>query len=499
MKTIIKNICSFILVILLVSQAAKADDRYLKCMDAYNNKDYTSAIECLREATRKDKKVMMGFFYLGKALLAIDSADASLAPLFQARDLDSANKEVYIMIAEAYEKQNLPSVAIDFLKKAVELDSLNCMLHEKLAEAYMKTRQYTEAATEYRRVIACDTSNLEMFKKLGNLLYKAKQYANALPFLVHLISRDTNVVEEKYMVVIAMYQTNRFTELIPYAENVLKTDSTKIDVLRMVAYGYVKAKDHANAESAYLKLEQKDTLKAEEYLELAKAFKALEKNDSAIVYYEKAKQKDSTMSGIFYDLGSLYMGKKMYKEAATNFESKIATDTTSGYQFASHLNAGLCLMQLKEYNASLAHIKASLEIRPDNLQGWISLATCYAQMDDSTAQQRQANQKVIDLITAGGEESLEKNKGKLEEAYRVEGIISFTEKNYDRALTYLLKAYQLDPKNCQTNLLIAQCYAVQKKNDDAKKYLCKVLIQCPKNEDAKKLAAFIGVVNGDCK
>ncbi|MBI5214970.1 MAG: tetratricopeptide repeat protein [Ignavibacteriae bacterium] len=499
MKTIIKNICSFVLVTLIVATSTHADDRYLNCMDAFNKKDYASAIPCLREANRKDKKNPKGFFYLGKALLAIDSAEAAVPELIQARELDTANIEVYVLLGDAYVKQNLYSVSIDFYKKAADMDSLNPNYHEKLADAYMKTRQYTEAATAYRRVIARDTSNLEMFKKLGNLLYKAKQYANSLPFLVHYVSRDTNAIEEKYSVVNAMYLTNRFAELIPYGENLLKSDSTKIDVLRMVSYGYVKAKDYANAEISYLKLEQKDTLTAEEYLELAKALKAMEKNDSAIVYYEKAKQKDSTLTAIFYDLGSLYMGKKMYKEAAENFERKIATDTTSGYQFASHLNAGLCLMQLKEYNASLAHIKASLEIRPDYLQGWSSLAACYAQMEDSTAQQRIANQKVIELITTGGEESLEKNKGKLEEAYRVEGIISFTEKNYDRALTNLLKAYQLDPKNCQTNLLIAQCYAVQKKNDDAKKYLCKVLNQCPKNEDAKKLAAFIGVVNGDCK
>lgn len=502
MKPAIKYFNSFILLSIIIVLQSYADDRYLKCMDALNNKNYAEAIPCLREAARKDKNDPKAFFYLGKALLEADSAEASIPELIKARELDTANVQIYIMLGDAYGKDNIYSVAAENYKKALEYDSLNASIHEKLGNSYMKMRQYTDAATEFRRVFALDTTNLQVVKNLGDLLYRAGLQEQALPFLVWIVNHDPNAKTERLQVVNAMYNSRRYIEMIPYAESALinnsLNDSTSISVTRMLAFSLARAKDFGKAESLYVYLETKDKLSAEEYLELAKAQKALEKSEAAIGSYEKASKLDSTLTAIFYDLGSLYMSKKMYNEAAWAFEKKIATDTTSGYQFASHLNAGLSLMQVKEYKRSLEHIKASLAIRPDYLTGWSSLAACYAQMD-STKQQLEANQKVIDLITSAGDSSIQANKTKLEEAYRVEGFAAFNDKKYERSIESLKKALQLDPKNCQTNVLVAQSYAVLKNNDEAKRYLCKALTMCPKNKDAEKLATFLGITAGDCK
>ncbi len=503
MKYTIKSFIAYLLLtFILLSLSQASEDKYKACLDALKNKDYASAIPCLREAVRKDKKNPKAFFFLGKALLEADSSVEALTPLIQARELDPENREIYMMLGDSYRKQNIPSAAIDPYKKAAEMDSMDTSVHEKLGEAYYLLRRYTEAATEYRIVIARDTNNLPMYKKLGNLLYRAKQYNAALQFLYHYVTRDSiNANDEKLELVTAMFAGKRYEEVLPFAESSLKistiSDSVKTSLYRVLAISYAKTKDYARAETTFALLQQKDSLSAEEYFELAKVYKALEKTDLAIGAYENASRKDSTMSAIYYDLGTLYMGQKQFAEAARAFEHKIATDTTAGYQFASHLNAAICLMQIKEFKDALGHIKASLALRPDYISGWSTLGSCYAQLD-STTQQRSANQKVIELIQAGGDSTIEKNKDKLGDAYRVEGIISFQEKRYERALEYLKKAAAIDPKNCQTNILIANCYVQLKNNDDAKKYLCKVFANCPKNDDAKKLGAFLGVEPGDC-
>ncbi len=496
------KIISIFLLTMFSLSLSQAEEKYEKCLDALKNKDYASAIPCLRDALRKEKKNPKGFIVLAKALMEIDSAAAAVAPIIQARELDPENRELYILLGDSYVKQEIYSAAVDPYLKAAEMDSSDAGVHEKLGDVYFKLRKYTEAATQFRQVIARDTSNYAMYQKLGNLLFRAKQYNASLQFLYYFVTRvPNNSNDERLSLVTAMFLGKRYDELLQFAKGAVAvpsiSDSLKTSLLHILAFSYARTKDYPNAESSYVLLQQKDTLSAEEYFELAKVYKAVEKPDSAISAYEKASMKDSTMSAIYYDLGTLYMAQKKFAEAASAFQRKIATDTSAGFQFASNLNAAICLMQIKEFNTALGHIKAGLALRPDYIAGWSSLGSCYAQMD-STPQQRAANQKVIDLITAGSDSSIEKNKDKLGEAYRVEGVISFQEKRYERALEYLKKAAAIDPKNCQTNILIANCYVQLKNNDDAKKYLCKVFSACPKNEDAKKLGAFLGVEAGDC-
>ena len=79
------------------------------------------------------------------------------------------------------------------------------------------------------------------------------------------------------------------------------------------------------------------------------------------------------------------MKVKEYAKAVQMFEKKIACDTTAGYRFASHLNAAMSLMQLKQFKEAKEHVVKSIESRPDNVQAWQVLAQANRRRSESGA------------------------------------------------------------------------------------------------------------------
>lgn len=485
----------------LLSEKSVSQDPLSSCQELLERSDYKSAISCFREVVRKQKKNPLAYLYLGIALEKADSLDSAVLSLIHARELDPTNPRIYESLGDVYQKQNIHVAAAQQYALASQIDSTNTSLLLKLAREYMKTRQWNDAAMTYRRVLALDTTNPDVYRELGKLYFQAKQYQNAVPLLEQLVNREPNVLINKVLLVKALSYVKRYEDVVPLAEEILSQDTTEIEVIRILAQAYNRLKIFNKSEEYYNLLAKFDTLGLEDYLELARAQKLTDKIDEAIKSFEKAYSIDSTAGEIFYDLGTLYMKKKDYANAVFMFEKKIASDTSAGYLFGSHLNAGLCLMQLKEFERARVHILESIRLRPDYIQAWSALASCYAQMD-SSVQQREAFQKVIELALAANSNGNEgKYNAQLEEAYRMIGVQLLIEKKFASSIDYLKKALQFSPKDCSLHLWIAQAYHNTNVKEEAIKYYRKVLEICPskdsKRDEAKKGLLLLGEIVDD--
>jgi tetratricopeptide (TPR) repeat protein len=207
----------------------------------------------------------------------------------------------------------------------------------------------------------------------------------------------------------------------------------------------------------------------------------------------KAVKKDSSKCEIYYDFGTLLMKMKKYPEAIKAFEHKIACDTSAGYQFASHLNMAMSLMQLKRFNDATPHIQKSIDLRPDNIQAWTSMAQNLGQLD-KTNEEISAYKKVIDIGTSDVNEG--KFTAQVCEAYKMIGVRLLIEavdaskgkepnkEKYAACLEYLKKALPCNPKDCQMLLWIGQANQNANIKDEAKKYYHKVIDTCPKGKEA---------------
>jgi tetratricopeptide (TPR) repeat protein len=499
----VKNsiIISFIILSFTISffSTSYAEDPISIGKAAYEKGDFLSAIISFKEAVKKDKKNPDAYFWLGNAYYKADSLDQATAPLIQAREFQPENPRIYELLGDVYAKQRIYRAADEQYRKALEFDKKNVGIFLKLGDVDKKARLYKEAAEAYTSVLLIDSTNLIALPDLGTIYFRAKQYLNALPLFRLLVTLQPDSISYQIIYVKILYETKYYIELIPYAENILKKDPNNIEIRNMLRDAYVATKDYINAEKLF-SMDNPDSLGAEDLVKRGKGLKAQEKFDEAIASYELAYKKDSTYTDIYYDLATLYNKRERYLDAVAMFEKKIAADSNVNYRWACYFQAAQSFANMKDYKKAKEFVIKSFDYKPEYIPAWDMLAL-YNGALQLTTEQSAAYKKVIELVAKdtsknGGDV---KYKNSLDAAYRSEGSRLMGEKKYPEAIEYFKKALLINPKDCALLLAVGSLYQRTKNEEEAQRYYCKVIQQCPKSEHAKSATSGLKSMGMDCK
>jgi len=371
-----------------------------------------------------------------KDRMNIESNELLVQALFQADSLDAIpmvialgpqSAKIHIIQGDAWMKQKLTQPAINEYMKAVAIDSQNLDVWVKLSAAQYKARQYNDAAKSFQTVLKLDPSNMSALRGLGNMLYRSRQYVVALPYIEKLAKQMPDSVDVQTKYVVCLSEAGRDSDLIPIAEKLLAKDASLAQIQEI-------------RDKAYAKLKM---------------------NDKIIDSYKN------------------------------QFEMKIACDTSAGYQFASHLNAAMSLMQMKKFKDAIDHIKKATGYRAENVQAWTLLAECYGQLDQID-EEITTYKKVIDLATTADDP---KNESFLQEAYRMIGVRTLiratkepdkekAKQLYAEAAKWLVKALALKSNDCEALLWAGQAYQNSNDKDNAIKYYKRTIATCPGTKQA---------------
>lgn len=462
-------------------------------MDAGKMND---AIERLQDYTKDNETDAMGYVWLARAYMKIDSNQLAEKELIKGRALAEANAEIYTLLGDLYVAKRIYAAAEQQYAKAAGLDSANIDLLLKLADSQMKARHYSDAAKTFNRILALEPDNRYALQTLGTLYVRSKHYVEALPILDRLYPLEPDSIEIQAYYVKTLFETRNYEKMIPIAEDLFQKDASRSEVQSMLGEAYKATKAFDRVIEIYSS-KPMDSLSIDELIGLAKAYRSLDQFDKAVTTYEAVLSRDSTRCDILYDMGTTYMKVKNYARAIDVFGKKIACDTSSGYRFASHLNAAMSSMQLKEFKGAEEHILKSIELRPENVQAWLTLAQNYVQLGN-LKKQREAYKKVIELATADSTVNGKYDRA-LEEAYRMEGVQELLDKHYVNAVKLLKESLRINPKHCNTILLVAQAYHNSNNKEEATKYYCRVLSTCPKAEDADIAKKGLEILGTGCK
>ena len=500
MSTFLNIFRSFIIGSIIALLPLLAQEKEMKAgMEAYERKDFVKAVEMFRKVTDEDKKSPDGFLWLAKALIAADSVSESSIPLALAKVLDANNAMAYHLQGDAYMKQKIYVAAVGEYQRAIELDPKNLEPLLKLAEAQRKARQYNDAAKTYQTVLAKDSMNITALRELGTVYYRAKQFMVALPYIEKLakLMPDSSDIQVKY--VKCLSEANRDQELLSIAEVLVAKDASLVETQEILDKAYVKLKMNSKVIDSY-KNRNLESLKVEDLVRYVKALQSEQVYDTAEVVYTLLFKKDPARCDMRYYFGTNEMKIKKWPDAVEQFEKKIECDTSAGFQFASHLNAAMSLMQLKKFKDAVDHTKKALEYRPDNVQAWTVLAECYGQMEQIDEEIR-CYKKVIDLATGGDSNGDDpRYPQQLQEAYRMIGVRKLivasealkTKKKepeeiktlFAETAKYLVKAIQLKPGDCEALLWAGQAFQNSNNKEDAIKYYKKTIASCPGSKQA---------------
>lgn len=416
---------------------------------------------------------------LGRVLLLSDSADAALVAFTRAREIQPDNPVIYEGLGDSYAKQGVGPLAISQYERSLELDSLQPALWHKLATLEVKERRYTDAAKAFLHILAQQADNHGARLELASLYFRARQYANCARTLKEYFVKNRNVprdVQSMYME--ALYQSRQYKEALHVAQEFLKQDPNSVLALRIVGHSAWDQKQYDTSVDVYTKLRALDTLTVDDLSRLGRAYRQAKKDSLAAVTLEEALAKDSTETGLYNEIGAIWMGLRNWERAAAMFKKRLQIDTTA---IAAYINYGACVMQMDEFEDASRAFEKAIALNPQYPPAYIRLASCLYQLK-KYEEGRKVAEKVIEVIdTAKAKYRLE-----LADANRMIGLACLLDKKWEDGIKYLRESLKYKEDEPQTHLLLAQALQNLQKNEEAFKEYKRVLQIDPKNDAAKK-------------
>ncbi|HVN49088.1 MAG TPA: tetratricopeptide repeat protein [Bacteroidota bacterium] len=427
---------------------------------------------------------------LGKTLIAMDSADASLIAFSKARELDAADVDSYAGIGDSYLKLSQPvyPMAIDQYEKALQIDSTRADIFYRLATVYAKDRQYTEAAKIYAHLISMQPDNNAARVDLARLYFRAKQFGKCAATLKEYFDKEKNPSKETLQMYLeALYNVNRFKDALPVAQQYIKVDPNSGIALRVIAQNFIDDKQYGQAVDTYMKIASVDTMEYDDFRKLGICYGLMKKDSLSAVTFEKALSLDSTQYLIWGEAGNRWMTIHQWERAAKCYEKRVALDTTVGV-ITAYFNYAQCLMQLNQYDAAEDALKKAIEKNPKFPLSYVQMGFCLVQ-EKKINESRPWFEKTIKIIdTATTRYRLE-----LFDSYRLIALSYMLEKKdeehplkrWEDALINLEKAIKIKEDDADTQVRMGQCYQNLNKKEEALKHYKRALQLDPKNKEAK--------------
>ncbi|HLP15151.1 MAG TPA: tetratricopeptide repeat protein [Bacteroidota bacterium] len=422
------------------------------------NKRYATAM-------KYDKKNPAIPYSLGEAYLEADSLDKAILNFSRAKELDEKFVDAYIGLAEAYSRQNIGAMAIANYQKALEVAPNDPTVHYRLGKSYYKNRQYTESAKEFQEAINLDPKNDIVIYELADLYWRAKLWNNAATFFEKYVALkpDNALAYEHYAK--SLYNTKRnYKDAVPVIETAVKLNPNVFDLKLMLAHALYVAKDEKRAVDLYKSVPQ-DSLSGEDFLRLGNASLSLKDTTTAISAFEKASVLDTASVEAAGKLAGIYVKRREFRNAADQYVRILGRypDDKSALFYA-----GYSFSVLEKFDSAKTMYKRYVELMPQSVQGRLSLAQAYANMD-SLAITRKIYQGTLTLLdslssadTLDAAAKAEKYNPQYIAVYQVLAVMYYQEKDYPAAISTQLKAIQYEGKKKEEklHLFLAQLYNV---------------------------------------
>lgn len=413
---------------------------------------------------------------IAKEFIANNNTTDALKLLIQLREKNFNDIKLFEYLGDTYSKMNVAENALINYEQAEAMDSLNIQLKFKSAELLYKSKRYKEAGNKYLKIIQIDPNNTKAILETATILYLAKFYNDAATYYEKYLALEQT--EDAYQKISkAFLESKNYDKaykysvegLMKYPEDVALNKSAAI-----ASFGLQKFEDAGKYYSAV----PDSQLTISDLKNAGKAFQMIKADSIAIKYYEKVIQKDSTQSSLFMDMANNYFRNKNNELAVKYYLAKIKIDPN--YELAYRYMGFANFAMEKWDDARVAFLKAK-ELVDTTFATNYWLAQTYSRMDLT----EQASEQYIKILKlAEGNEKQYKNE--ILEATGALGQKAFQRKNYNGAITYLLKALQYKPSEWRFMEMLGASYHQLQNFDEAIKWYKAVLKLNPKSDVAKK-------------
>ena len=173
-----------------------------------------------------------------------------------------------------------------------------------------------------------------------------------------------------YLLGLCYRKTNQLTQAQSCLETALEIESNFTDAQFALANVLKHASNYDMAEIAYQKTIQLDSKHEKAYFNLGVIYQLTNKPKQALTAYQQAVQLKPDYPEALNNLGNLYKSNQAYEEAKRCYESALAINPMAETCY----NLGQTLQQLKSTPEAIKAFQHAIQLKPDYLNAWLSLA-----------------------------------------------------------------------------------------------------------------------------
>lgn len=405
--------------------------------------------EALKRSKSKDGEVLK---LIGSAYLQTDKdLNKAVDNLNKAIGVLKSNKaEAYVMLGDAYLKQNKGGDAMNAYEAAIRENDKYALAHLKKGNLSVRSRNYNDAQSEYQAIIAMDQNYAPAYRDLGELYYFVGKYDQALENYKKYVALSENTPETRAVYASFLFLSKKYDETIKEAEEVLKKDPNNLVMKRLLAYSYYETKNEKAlaAIEDYFKTAPANKLIASDYEYQGKIYSRANKQNEALTSFNRALELDSTRADLRNDMAQIYVKQNNYPKAIALFRDKMkrTKPTNTDYYYLGSLYDDS--KQYRQADSLYALISAN---NPTFANSYLWRARSNANLDpESKAGLAKPHyEKYIELAAT----DKEKNKSGLVEANYYLAYYYYLKNDKTKAANYLKEVRTLDPNNVQAKTL----------------------------------------------
>jgi len=360
----------------------------------------------------------------------------------KAQVIDPAQPEYTVLVAEIYEQQNSPELAIREYERALAAPGAlpNARLLHNLGVQYEKNKRFNEALDRYKKAVEVDSTYTPAWKNMAALYALGKQYERAAVAWGRYTTLQPADIEGQVGLATACLKTNRVQPGKQAALKAWEIDSTRVDIRLLVARSSFLTQDKARAERLYWSIEDSTLFEAQDRVCLGQ-MEAKEKDfETAERHYRDAMALDPTLPDAPFSMGVMFLQAAKPDSAKVYLEKALVMNPRSS---GAHLNLGIALMQLKRNQEAARSLRQATVLAPSFAQGWVYLG--HAQLAaDSAAAANASYKKALELEPKNGP------------ALRGVGFQHLQKGEYQEAVPYFKLSTESDPRSVDSWTMLGQ-------------------------------------------
>jgi tetratricopeptide (TPR) repeat protein len=471
-----------------ILKANPADaDKWFNLGEAYfKNEQFDSAKIIYQGGIAANPRFPANYVGLGKCFLVEGKKDDALKNFNKVIDMVSGKDiPTAVLVAKGYicdEKNGMPDLAIELMKKKIEMNDKSASAYEALGDAYLFKNDGGNAMTNYEAAVTNDPKRSSVLVKMGMIYVRAKNLDEAAKDFNKAIEIDEafppahrelsdlyffsgkfekakteydtylkyadQTPETRVRNVINLYKTERYDDVIKAANTELSSQPNNYKLYRYLAYSLVKQDKMPEAESAftnYFKLVPADKMLATDYSNYVKALTKTGKDSIAIVTMKKAMEVDKN-ADFTNDILAINFKQKKYNQVIADYEVAM----NNGYK--GNANTYFYASRSYYYNENWKMAdsvnKKITEILPSSPSGWLGRAQCCIRLDPESTLglAKPFYEKYLETVKMDDA----KNKGQIINAYRYLASYAAIQQNDNAtAKSFIEKILVLDPEDAQ--------------------------------------------------